>query len=338
MENWILTGKRALNKQDQTEISVLPNQVKVKVSHVLVSNYDAHLFNGDVQVAYPKTVGRWAVGIITEVGEECYGIEKGNKVFLNPTKNCGQCVACKSGNQENCNDILIAGKDFNGFLRDFVVCEYTDVSVLPDDLDDLYALCIENVALAERIFENLNLPVGSKVAIVGSGFTANLLCQIAQYHKLVPIVIDNNAQNLERAKKAGAYYSFPADDDLITNVSEATGGAMCDASIFTTCSNLRPHISARVVKNGATVVFAGFSTVNFNFEAHYIFEKSLKIFSVTNGYDYSEVAINMLMHNAITLDLFEKEVLTDFDAKDVLAKRFDEIAFSSKMTVLKLII
>ena len=338
MENWILTGKRAITKQEQNEIAVLPSQVKVKVTHVLVSNYDAHLFNGDVTPSYPKTIGRWAIGIVTEVGEECYGIERGSKVYLKPAKSCGECVACKSGDSENCHDILIAGKDFNGFLRDFVVCEYTDVAILPDDIDDMYALCIENVALAEQIFDRLALPVGSKVAIIGSGFTANLLCQIAQYHKLVPIVIDNNAQNVERAKKAGAFYCFAADDDLITNVAEATGGAMCDASIFTTCSNLRPSLSARVVKNRADVVFAGFSTVNFSLEANYIFEKNLKIFAITNGYDYSEVAINMIMHGAITLEYFEKETLTDFDVQEVLAKRLEEISHSSKMTVLKLII
>lgn len=338
MENWILTGKQALIKQEQTEATIMPTQVKVKVTHVLISNYDAHLYNGDIPVVYPKTIGRWAIGIVTEVGQECYGITKGAKVYLKPAKSCGKCIACKSSDSENCNEILIAGKDFNGYLRDFVVCEYSDVTILPDELHDYYALCIENVALAEHIFDKLALPVGSKVAIIGSGFTANILCQIAQYHKLVPIVIDNNAQNVERAKKAGAYYCFPADDDIISNVAEATGGDMCDASIFTTCSNLRPSLSARVVKNKASIILAGFSTVNFNIEANYIFEKNLKLSCVTNGYDYCEVAINMLMHDAITLDYFDKEVLTEFDAKEVLAKRLDEISYSSKMTIIKLII
>ena len=42
-----------------------------------------------------------------------------------------------------------------------------------------------------------------------------------QYHKVIPIVIDNNPGNLEKAKKCGIYYSFTADDDLVSNVMDA---------------------------------------------------------------------------------------------------------------------
>ena len=80
MDNWILKGVRNLVKEDMVTTPVSPTQVKVKVTHLLISNFDALLYSGDVAAEYPKTIGRFAVGIVTEVGEKCYGVEKGARV------------------------------------------------------------------------------------------------------------------------------------------------------------------------------------------------------------------------------------------------------------------
>jgi hypothetical protein len=46
----------------------------------------------------------------------------------------------------------------------------------------------------------------------------------------------------------------------------------------------------------------------------------------------------MLVHGAINLDCFEKEILKDFDPAKLLKERYDNISSISKMTVLKLIL
>ena len=150
MDNWVLIGPKMLEKQSQTETEVGATQVKVRVTHVLISAFDGLAYTGATKVAYPKTVGRIAVGIVTATGENCYGVNKGSRVYLNAVRPCGKCYACKSGNKGECTSPLVAGQDFDGFLRDFAVCEYNDVTVLPDSVDDILALCIENVALAEK--------------------------------------------------------------------------------------------------------------------------------------------------------------------------------------------
>ncbi len=89
MDNWVLKGVRNLVNEPLETIEISPTQVKVKVTHLLISNYDALLFNGDVAAQYPKTIGRFAVGLITEVGEKCYGVRKGERVYLESAKSCG---------------------------------------------------------------------------------------------------------------------------------------------------------------------------------------------------------------------------------------------------------
>lgn len=338
MDNWVLKGPRTLENVLQCETAISAGQVKVKVTHVLLSNYDALCFTGDKKVTYPKTIGRFAIGVITEVGADCYGVTKGARVYLSATRACGECFECKSGNSADCTEIKLACRDFDGFLRDFVVCDYRDVCVIPDSVDDLHALCIENVALAEHVFDKLALPAGSKIAVVGAGFLGSIIAEVALYHKLVPIVVDNYQDNLERVKRSGAFYAFEADDNLVDNVADATSGSMCDAAVYTSCCRLTSSIPASILARGKDLVLGGFCTVNFLMNAEPLFDKNLRIYSISDGYGYAETAINMIVHGAINLEPFEKEVLSEFNPSELLLQRFEAIAHTAKMTVLKLII
>lgn len=340
MENWILKGVRNLVKEDMVTTPVSPTQVKVKVTHLLISNFDALLYSGDVAAQYPKTIGRFAVGIVTEAGEKCYGVEKGARVYLESVRSCNACYACKSGKSENCTDVQIAGRDFDGFMRDFVVCEYTDVAPLPDSVDNLHALCIETVGIAENIYDKLNLSAGQRVAVVGSDFTGNIIAQVLQFHKVIPIVIDNNPNNLEKARKCDIYYSYPADDELLNNVLDATSGELCDAAIYSASSRLPLSVACRLVGKQKSLVLTGFAAMNCSMDARDILEKDLTVFGVTNAYRYTDAVINLLLHGAVNIDFFDKEIITEFDPAAILKERSENISTANrgKMIVLKMIL
>lgn len=339
MDNWILKNAGSLVNEPVKEQTVGADEVKVKIAYVLANNFDAVLYSGETKVRYPKTIGRFAVGRVTEAGAECYGVEKNMRVLLQPTRSCGSCLECKTGKEDECASPWIAGRDFDGFLRDFAVCKYTDVAPLPDSVTDTEALCTEAVAIAEKIYDRLELPAGSRVAVLGSNFAGNIIAQVFQYHKLIPIVIDNSPQALERARCCGVYYAFAADDDLAENINEATSGQLCDAAVYTTCSRLDPATTMRVLANGKSAVLAGFAPINFNIPARELCDKNTTLFSVMNGFGYTDTAINLLVHKAVNTDVFEKEMLTDFDPNAIYKGLCDvNNARKSKMTIFKLII
>lgn len=339
MDNWVLKGVRNLVNEEAEAIEISPTQVKVKVTHLLISNFDALIFNGDIAAQYPKTIGRFAVGIITEVGEKCYGVKKGDRVYLESAKPCGMCLNCKSGKRDKCEDIQIAGRDYDGFLRDFVVCDYNDVSVLPDSVDNLQALCIEMVGIAENIYDKLNLSAGQRVAIIGSDCLGNIIAQVLQYHKVIPIVIDNNPSNLEKVKKCGIYYAFPADDGVVDNVMDATSGDLCDAAIYSASSRLPISLPSRLVGKKKSLILSGFTSLHSQVDACDILEKDLTVFGVTNAANYTDSVINMLLHGAVNVDCFEKEIISQFDPIKILTERCSSISTSNrgKLTVFKMI-
>lgn len=338
MDNWVLVGQRKLERRDQNEFEVGLTQVKVRITHVFLSNYDALCYTGDKKLSYPRTIGRVAIGIVTDLGKNCYGLQKGSRVYLNAVRPCGKCYCCKSGNRQECTSPLVVAQDFDGFMRDFIVCEYTDVTPLPDAVDDMHALCIEWVALAENIYDRLNLTTGSRVAIIGLSFFGSILAQVALYHKLVPIVIDNYPKNIERMQRSGVFFAFAADEELLENVNKATSGSLCDAAIYTSDCKLPAAVPARVLARNKDLVLGGVSPVNFSLDFGPLFEKNLRIYSVSDGFGYTETAINMIMHGAIDLTNFEKDVLKEFDLDALLTERAANASRSAKMTVLKFIL
>ncbi len=339
MDNWILTGSNALKNSFKYEKITSPTQVKVRITHLFLTNYDLQVYSGAIKAKYPVTLGRVAIGIVTEVGEKVYGIEKDSRVFLNSTRSCGTCYACKTGKEENCEHVKIAGCDYDGFMKDFVILDYTQVTLLPASINETRALCIEAVALAERVYDKLNLPAGAKVAVVGCSFIGSVVAQILQFHKLVPIVIDNNASNLEIAKKSGVVYTLPADDDLVTNIMDATCGSMCDAAVYTTTSKQSPNTATQIVKRNATVVIAGFTPTTAQINAYDLVDKGLVLTGVLSGYKYTEVAINLLMHGALNELAFRKEILADADIEELLKEKLSNRNVSrNKMTILKFIL
>ena len=338
MDNWVLKSVRNLINEPSEAREITPTQVKVKITHLLISNFDALVFNGDVEADYPKTLGRFAVGLITEAGENCYGVKKGDRVFLKSAKSCGVCYNCKSGKRDRCENVQLAGKDYDGFMRDFAVCEYTDVAPLPDAVDNLQALCIEMVGIAENIYDKLNLSAGQRVAVIGSDYLGNIIARVLQYHKVIPIVIDNVESNLEKIKKCGIYYAYPADDDVVSNVLNATSGDLCDAAVYSASSRLPVSLTSRLVGRKKTLVFSGFSSLHIAVEMRDILEKDLTVFGVTSAPNYTDSVINMLLHGAVDVNFFDKEILSQFDPVSILKQKCENTAQNkSKMTVLKMI-
>lgn len=339
MDSWILKGVKNLINEPQSVNISSPTQIKVKVSHLLLTEMDEMVFNGEIGVNYPRIPGRCAIGIVTEAGENCYGLQKGTRVYFEPTRACGNCLPCKTGKSKSCSSVVSAGIDFDGFMRDFVVCEYTDVSPLPDSVDEFHALCIETVAIAENIYDKLNLSAGQRVAVIGGDIFGIIVAQIMLYHKVIPIIVDNNPSSLEKAKKCGIYYAFTTEDGFEENINSATSGNLCDAAVYCASTKLPLSLAARLVATGKTLVLGCNSAINATISAKDVLRKNLTVIGVCDAYDYTAAAINIIVHGALNLDYFEKSVLTEYNPAAILSDGAQcPSAKKNKMTIFKMIL
>ena len=226
MKVWQLNSPNNLQRADAPDLELTEDKVKVKITKALLSEADVAVYSGATRVKYPVVPGRFAIGQVTEAAEDSY-MKKGDRVYLAGVTE-DECAP---------DGLRFAGETANGFYRDFVAAGADEAYVLPASVSDEAAFLIDAVAMAERVVDEMHVSVGQHILVVGGGLYGNVLCQILIYHRAVPILADNNAERLARAKKSGIYYTYPNDDTLKEHILQVTGGKLADAAVYLAFSN-----------------------------------------------------------------------------------------------------
>lgn len=302
---------RVLQTEERSAGAVGPEQVKIKVTSALLTNCEYSAYRGNEDLKYPIVPGRFAVGIVVEKGENCFGVDKNTRVCLNGVT--------AMGNNED-QQLLFAGADTDGFLCDFAVLDEDKLSPLPSSVSDREAVFAEMLALCEAVADKIDAGKGKHIAVVGATALGVILCQLLIYHQAVPILIDTDPDKLEAAGKTGIYYTLQADETLIENISQLTGGRMASAGIYLNDSRLAPELAFTVTRSGKNVVFAGFTPPERNISLKEVFCKNLNVFSVNNGYSYVSAAINLLVNKAVNPLVFECSVITQPELEATLTE------------------
>lgn len=294
MKIWQLTYPHNLQHVSAPDLKLTEDKVKVKITKALLSESDVSVYSGATKVRSPFIPGRFAIGQVTETGEDSF-IRKGERVYLAGTTE-DECAP---------DGLKIAGETADGFYRDFVLAGVDDVYPLPNSVTDEAAFLIDAIALAEHVVDEMHVDVGQHVLVLGGGLYGNILCQILIYHRAVPILADNNAERLARAKRSGIYYTFPNDDTLKQNVLNVTGGKLADAAVYLAFANrCEPSVLFPLVKRDAYVSFCSLTGKPLHVNLEYALKNNVTIKGITESREFVSTAINLLANKAVTFSEF----------------------------------
>ena len=330
MKGLKITGAGKLESFETNDVFDSVSSAKVKITKALLSDHDAAMLaNG--QAGKEIVPGRFAVGVVSQAGANCFGLEKGNRVYINPDTACGACYNCTNGDDENCSDLRIAGENENGFLRDFAVIPCNNLFVLPDSVSDTDALYIDYISHAVSTFTRLEIKKGDHVVVIGANTFGVILSLLIIYYQAVPILIDSDAEKLAAAKSCGVYYTLSTDSDLIGDVSELTGGRMAERVVYIADCNLNTSIPINLASYAGQVAFAGYGnnrelTLNFS----RAMRKQLIVRGVVTGYGNTATSINLIANKAIPLSRFYGEVIRESEAKERLEQMAENFASGKK--------
>ncbi|MBE7079047.1 MAG: hypothetical protein E7380_04230 [Clostridiales bacterium] len=294
MKIWQLTYPHNLQHVNAPDLKLTEDKVKVKITKALLSESDVAVYSGAIKVRPPFIPGRFAIGQVTETGEDSF-IRKGERVYLAGTT------------EDECSPdgLKIAGETADGFYRDFVLAGVDDVYPLPNSVTDEAAFLIDAIALAEHVVDEMHVDVGQHVLVLGGGLYGNILCQILIYHRAVPILADNNAERLARAKRSGIYYTFPNDDTLKQNVLNVTGGKLADAAVYLAFANrCEPSVLFPLVKRDAYVSFCSLTGKPLHVNLEYALKNNVTVKGITESREFVSTAINLLANKAVTFSEF----------------------------------
>ena len=289
MKVWQLAYPHNLQHVKAPDLKLDADKVKVKITKALLTESDVSVYSGAIKVKAPFIPGKFAIGQVTEAGEDSF-IKKGERVYL----------AGVTEDELSPDGLRIAGETADGFYRDFCLAGVDDVYPLPASVSDEAAFLIDAVALAEHVVDEMNVTIGQHILVLGGGLYANVLCQILIYHRAVPILADNNAERLARAKKSGIYYTFPNDETLKNNISAVTGGKMADGAVYLTHANRsEPSVLFPLVKRDAFVAFCATTGKSLPVNLEYAMKNNVTIKGITENREFVSTAINLLANKAV---------------------------------------
>lgn len=310
MKVWQLAYPHNLQHVTAPDLKLTADKVKVKVTKALLTESDVAVYSGTIKVKAPFIPGRFAIGQVTEVGEDSF-IKKGERVYLAGVTE-DECAP---------DGLRIAGETSDGFYRDFVLAGIDDVYPLPASVSDEAAFLIDAIALAEHVVDEMHVDVGQHILVLGGGLYGNILCQILMYHRAVPIFADNNEERLARARRSGIYYTFRNDDTLKNNVLNVTGGKLADGAVYLAFANrCEPSVLFPLVKRDSYVSFCSLMGKTLHVNLEYAMKNNITIKGITESREFVSTAINLLANKAVNFSEFSFKSSREEELPELMKK------------------
>ena len=287
-------------------------KIKVRVTHVMPTASDVNIFGGDSSTTYPFVIGHSAIGVVSDDRPE-FGLKRGEKIIINPY---GTKIV-KSDEE----DVMTAGVDIDGYMREFAYVEREEITVFPDDVTEKEAIFAEKIAVALKALNSFSLDKGQYVVIVGGDATCNILAQLAMYFQLIPILVDSNAANLALAEKCGIYYTVNATkESAAAKIAEITCGKMAEMSVLYMDTERAPSLTFSMTKQGGKcVIICGNKILKaFDADVSAISRRRLQVCGVNNGAAEFKSAVNILAQKILKLDGFIDKTVEIKDAEVLL--------------------
>ena len=300
MKGWKLIDAMTLKESELTEPEETNTSSKVRITKALVTLSDVLRFRGDID-AEKIALGSSGIGIVSETQANLFGLEKGKHVYIEPVRECGACYNCKNGDYEKCQNFLVAGEDYDGFLCDFMTVPNDKLFVLPASVSDFEALFIDHIALAISVIDKLNVQKGDYVTILGANNFGNILAQLLIYYQAVPIVLTQDEEQYKIARDSGIYYVLGQNDNWQKEVASITSGRMTDKVVFIYDSDIPIVKAFSLAAFNAAVAITGVTSGSISISFTQAIKKQLDIHCINNGFGNAAAGINLIANKAINL-------------------------------------
>ncbi|MBN1681531.1 MAG: zinc-binding dehydrogenase [Anaerolineae bacterium] len=193
-------------------------EVRVRVLAAAMNYLDIWVRSGwpGIKLDYPHILGADASGTIDALGEGVTGWTVGDRVAIDPTLSCGECVFCRTGYQNRCTRFAILGEHASGTYAEMIIVPVRNLIALPEHISHAEAAAASLVFVTawHSLITRGGLRPGESVLLVGAGGGVNTAClQIAKLAGCTVYVVGSTDDKLERAKALGADVIIRRDVD-----------------------------------------------------------------------------------------------------------------------------
>ena len=265
MKALLLSEYSKLKVEDVPRPATGPGEVLVEVAACGICGSDVHGYDGSSGRRIPPLVmGHEAAGTVVEVGEGVTHFAVGERVTFDSTVFCGECVYCRQGLINLCDNRQVVGvatPDFRraGAFAEFVSVPERIVYRLPDGMLFAEAAMLEAVAVALHAVAVSEVKGGETALVIGAGMIGLLTLQAARAAGCTRVMVaDVDASRLRMASDAGADEVLLASrSELVAEVLRLTGGRGVDLVLEAVGRDETVGAAVDAVRKGGTVTLIG---------------------------------------------------------------------------------
>ena len=272
MQGVVFTGGRELELMDFPDPTPGPDEVVIEMKASGMCGSDLHQYRrpkGGGQATglpmnpNPTIAGHEPCGVVAAVGPGVNSKEArvGERVMVHHYQGCTQCIHCRSGWQQLCQETLVKvyGNNAHGGHAKYILVPANTLVPLPDEVSFEAGAAIScGSGTAYSALRRMNLSGNDTIAIFGQGPVGLAATQFAKAMGAKVIALDVNPQRLERAKEFGADEIVdPGSNDPVAAIKDLTHGRHADLTLDTS-SNPEARLNAiRSTKVWGTMCFVG---------------------------------------------------------------------------------
>jgi NAD+-dependent secondary alcohol dehydrogenase Adh1 len=216
-----------------------PLDVIVRIGGAGLCRTDLHIIEGQWKeksgVELPYTLGHENAGWVHEVGSAVSNVAPGDAVIVHPLMTCGQCRACRAGDDMHCEANLFPGISTDGGFAELLKTNARAVVKLAPGVEPKDVAAHADAGLtayhAVKKAANLLYP-GTTAVVIGAGGLGHIGIQTLKVLTAARvIVVDRSEGSLELARECGADETVLADGKEVETVRDLTDGHGAEAVI-----------------------------------------------------------------------------------------------------------
>jgi len=239
-----------------------PDDVLVKVRAAALNRLDLFVVMGlpGARLAFPHIVGSDAAGVVQEVGPAVQRWRPGDRVMINPTLSCGQCVPCMESEESLCARLRVLGEHCAGTIAEYIVVPAQNLAAPPANMPwpQAAAFSLATLTAWRMLTTRAQLRAGETVLVWGiGGGVAVAALQIAKLIGARAVVTSSSDAKLEVARALGADMALNHQRmDVGSEVRKYTGGRGADVVLDSVGEQTWPA-SLRALRRGGRMVVCG---------------------------------------------------------------------------------
>jgi len=316
-----------------------PDEVLVKVQAGAICASDVHAYHytrGFEYIKPPLILGHEFTGTVVARGDRVQGVAVGDRVISEAVHYCGQCLLCRLGRTNICEDFRIIGLHFDGGLAEYTKLNARYVHKVPPQVDDANAALVEPTTVAvHAVYANADFGPRDVVLVTGSGPIGLLVAQAARTRGTDRIIVTGLDSDEERRLSAARALGFRAvnvqHESLAEVVREMSDGHGADVAFECSGSTRAFAENLELLRKGGRLVIIGYPSQNVEIFATPIIRREITLQGNISGlWQHFEMAIELMAQGRIKTDF----LITKFGLDEAIAA----LEAASNRTVLKAVL